>query len=73
MGLTPSPFDCWLAERGLYSFDLRYDRAEDNAAALADALAGMPGVTQVLYPDARRPPRPQPRRRRFWARAAATC
>src|SRR5690606_14788116 len=26
-GLTPSPFDCWLAERGLYSFELRYDRA----------------------------------------------
>ncbi|TVS03916.1 MAG: aminotransferase class I/II-fold pyridoxal phosphate-dependent enzyme, partial [Rhodobacteraceae bacterium] len=22
-GMTPSPFDCWLAERGLYSFELR--------------------------------------------------
>jgi cystathionine gamma-synthase len=32
-GLTSSPFDCWLAERGLYSFHLRYDRAEANAAA----------------------------------------
>lgn len=49
-GMTPSPFDCWLAERGLHSFDLRLDRAEQNAAALADALAGAPGVARVIYP-----------------------
>ncbi|MGF1659458.1 MAG: trans-sulfuration enzyme family protein [Rubrimonas sp.] len=49
-GLTPSPFDCWLAERGLHSFDLRFERASANAARLADALAGMKGVAQVLYP-----------------------
>lgn len=49
-GLTPSPFDCWLAERGLLSFDLRYDRAQATAAALADHLAGLPGVRRVLYP-----------------------
>jgi len=52
-GLSPSPFDCWLAERGLMSFDLRYDRAEATAALLADALAEMPGVTRVLYPTRR--------------------
>lgn len=50
VGFTPSPFDCWLAERGLYSFELRYDRAEANAAALADHIAGLPGVKRVLYP-----------------------
>ena len=49
-GMTASPFDCWLAERGLYSFELRYDRAEANAAALAVHLAGLPGVVRVLYP-----------------------
>jgi cystathionine gamma-synthase len=49
-GMTPSPFDCWLAERGIYSFHLRYDRAEANAAALADHLAGLPGIKRVLYP-----------------------
>ena len=49
-GLTPSPFDCWLAERGLYSFHLRYDRAEENAARLADHLAGLAGVKRVIYP-----------------------
>lgn len=50
MGFTASPFDCWLAERGMHSFDLRYDRAEANAAALADHIAGLPGVETVLYP-----------------------
>ncbi len=49
-GLTPSPFDCWLAERGLHSFDLRFDRAQQNAGDLADALAEMPGVKRVIYP-----------------------
>ncbi len=49
-GLTPSPFDCWLAERGLASFDLRFERAQANAAALADHLAGLEGVEAVLYP-----------------------
>jgi cystathionine gamma-synthase len=49
-GLTPSPFDCWLAERGLHTFDLRLDKAERNASALAGALAGHPAVERVLYP-----------------------
>lgn len=50
LGLTASPFDCWLAERGLFTFDLRYDRAEANAKALADRLAGLDGVRRVIYP-----------------------
>lgn len=50
LGLTPSPYECWLAERGLYTFDLRYDRAVQNAAALADHLAAHPKVARVLYP-----------------------
>jgi cystathionine gamma-synthase len=49
-GMTPSPFDCWLAERGLHTFALRWERACANAARLADALAGLPGVERVLYP-----------------------
>lgn len=50
LGLTASPFDCWLAERGLYSFELRYDRASENAAELADRLAGHPKMRRVIYP-----------------------
>ena len=61
-GFTPSPFDCWLAERGTMSFALRYDRAEANAAALAEHLAGLPGVTRVLYPG--RPDHPDAERAR---------
>ncbi|MEO0682696.1 MAG: PLP-dependent transferase, partial [Pseudomonadota bacterium] len=32
------------------SFNLRYDRAEATAGALADHLATLPGVAQTLYP-----------------------
>lgn len=49
-GMTASPFDCWLAERGLATFELRFARAQSNAAALADHLAELPGVKRVLYP-----------------------
>ncbi|SFA77435.1 cystathionine gamma-synthase [Poseidonocella pacifica] len=49
-GLTPSPFDCWLAERGLLSFDMRFERTQQNARDLADHIAGLEGVSRVLYP-----------------------
>jgi cystathionine beta-lyase/cystathionine gamma-synthase len=49
-GLSPSPFDCWLAERGMLSFDLRFERAQSTAALLADHLAGLSGVRRVIYP-----------------------
>jgi O-succinylhomoserine sulfhydrylase len=50
-GMTASPFDCWLAERGLATFDLRFERAQQTAAALADHLAGLSGVERVIYPS----------------------
>lgn len=50
MGATPSPHDCWLAERGIYTFDLRYEKSQDNAALLADYLSTLPGVKRVVYP-----------------------
>jgi cystathionine gamma-synthase len=50
LGLTASPYDCWMAERGMHSFDLRFERACANAARVADALAGMPNIKRVLYP-----------------------
>lgn len=49
-GTTASPFDCWLAERGMTTFALRHREAQRNAAVLADRLAGLPGVDAVLYP-----------------------
>jgi cystathionine beta-lyase/cystathionine gamma-synthase len=49
-GLSSSPFDCWLAIRGLATLDLRMKAATANAAALADWLATQPGVSRVVYP-----------------------
>ena len=49
-GLSPAPFECWLAERGLATLNLRMQAASVNAARLADWLAEQPGVSQVVYP-----------------------
>jgi cystathionine gamma-synthase len=49
-GLTPSPWDCWMAERGMHSFDLRFDRAQQTAGQIADHLAGLDGMDAVIYP-----------------------
>lgn len=49
-GMTPSPFDCWLAERGMLSFDLRFERCQSTAMKLADALGTFSGVKRVIYP-----------------------
>ena len=49
-GMTPSPFDCWLAERGLLTFPLRFEKAQENARKLANALAEQKAVKRVLYP-----------------------
>jgi cystathionine gamma-synthase len=49
-GLNGSPFDCWLAERGMHTLELRVARANANAMALADFLARQPAVCRVLYP-----------------------
>ena len=49
-GMTPSPFDCWLADRGLHSFALRFAAATRGAAAIADHLAGKAGIRRVVYP-----------------------
>ena len=62
LGLTPSPWDCWMAERGLYTFDMRFERAQANAATLADVIADHPAVEAVLYPG--RPDHPDHARAR---------
>ncbi|HTR46875.1 MAG TPA: cystathionine gamma-synthase [Verrucomicrobiae bacterium] len=49
-GAVPSPFDCWLTMRGLKTLELRMQRHEENATAIANALSGHPLVRQVYYP-----------------------
>jgi cystathionine beta-lyase/cystathionine gamma-synthase len=49
-GLASSPFDCWLALRGLSTFHLRMERACQNAQAIAAHLSQHPAVAHVVYP-----------------------
>jgi cystathionine gamma-synthase len=49
-GLNGSPFDCWLAERGMNTLELRLARGNANAAALADFLARQAVIRRVFYP-----------------------
>jgi len=50
LGLNASPFNCWLAERGLHTFDLRLKQAQNNADKLSQLLSEHPKVTKVHYP-----------------------
>jgi len=50
IGAVPSPFDCWLAHRGLKTLHLRAREATKNATAVAKALEASPHVLSVNYP-----------------------
>jgi cystathionine beta-lyase/cystathionine gamma-synthase len=49
-GAVPAPLDCWLTLRGLKTLELRMQRHEENAIAVANALKGHPLVRQVYFP-----------------------
>jgi cystathionine beta-lyase/cystathionine gamma-synthase len=49
-GTTLSPFDAWLALRGLRTLDVRMRRHSDNSMALARAMQKMRGVARVHHP-----------------------
>jgi len=50
LGCTLSPFDAWLALRGLRTAGLRLERCSENAAALAEFFAGRGELQAVHYP-----------------------
>jgi O-acetylhomoserine/O-acetylserine sulfhydrylase-like pyridoxal-dependent enzyme len=50
LGAVPSPFDCYLALRGLKTLHLRMDAHARNALAVAQALEAHPMVARVAYP-----------------------
>jgi cystathionine gamma-synthase len=50
LGTNLSPFDAWLALRGLRTAGLRVERSTGNAAALATFFAGRPELAAVHYP-----------------------
>ena len=49
-GAVPGPFDAYLTMRGLKTLELRMQRHSENAAKVAEFLAGHPSVSTVLYP-----------------------
>jgi cystathionine beta-lyase/cystathionine gamma-synthase len=54
--MTSSPFDSWLALRGVATLHLRMERASGNANFLAERLATHPAVSRVIYPGLRQHP-----------------
>ncbi|MBM3274589.1 MAG: cystathionine gamma-synthase [Candidatus Sericytochromatia bacterium] len=50
IGAVPSPFDAWLTLRGVKTLALRMREHENNARAVAEALAAHPLVERVYYP-----------------------
>jgi cystathionine gamma-synthase len=50
IGAVPSPFDCYLALRGVKTLAVRMDRHCANARAIADRLAAHHAVAEVLWP-----------------------
>jgi cystathionine gamma-synthase len=50
LGAIPGPMEAWLALRGLRTLALRLERAQSNAAFLAERLLTHPRVSKVRYP-----------------------
>lgn len=50
LGGIASPFECWLTNLGLKSFEVRMERHCANALAAARFLAEHPAVARVYYP-----------------------
>jgi len=50
IGAVPSPFDCFLAHRGVKTLAARMRSHCDNARRVADFLQAHPRVTRLLYP-----------------------
>ena len=49
-GGSPSPFDTWLTNIGLKTFELRMQRHVENTAVVAEWLEEHPKVSKVYYP-----------------------
>ncbi|KAF8225679.1 hypothetical protein L208DRAFT_1305437 [Tricholoma matsutake] len=57
IGAVPSPYDCWLAQRGAKTLHLRMKTHGTNALAVAKALERSPHVEEVIYPGLASHPR----------------
>jgi cystathionine beta-lyase/cystathionine gamma-synthase len=50
VGAVPSPFDCYMTNRGMKTLHIRMERHASNAMAVAEVLEAHPFVEKVLYP-----------------------
>ena len=50
LGGTMDPHQAWLVLRGMRTLTMRVMQAQENARAVAELLAGHPGVEEVRYP-----------------------
>ena len=50
VGAVPSPFDCFLALRGIHTLGVRMRAHGESARAVAEALSGARRIRRVLYP-----------------------
>ena len=48
--MVPSPFDCYMANRGLKTLHLRMREHQRNAKAVAALLSSSPHVIETIYP-----------------------
>ncbi len=56
VGAIPSPFDCYLALRGVKTLPVRMDRHCENAQLVVKVLDDHDAVSQVLYPGLKEHP-----------------
>jgi cystathionine beta-lyase/cystathionine gamma-synthase len=49
-GGVPSPFDCFLVQRGLKTLAVRMERHQSNAVAVTGTLESHPSVARVYFP-----------------------
>ncbi|MDA2962707.1 MAG: aminotransferase class I/II-fold pyridoxal phosphate-dependent enzyme [Actinomycetota bacterium] len=49
-GSIPGPFEAWLALRGVRTFPLRFNKAQESAKILVEKLTAHPKITRVRYP-----------------------
>ncbi|WP_336296633.1 aminotransferase class I/II-fold pyridoxal phosphate-dependent enzyme [Bacillus pinisoli] len=51
LGANLSPFESWLACRGLKTLSIRMEKQSSNAAKVAEGLVKLTGVKKVFYPS----------------------
>ena len=49
-GAGLAPFDCWLVLRGIKTLSIRMEKAQENAAKIAEWLKSQKSIVRVLYP-----------------------